>query len=124
MNDLVELARIRADESHERMVKGWLLRDDIPLIKDRRQTQKRRALNIEWPFREMNVNESFDVHPEQVGLPGRCPHCDRDSLLQAANLVSRAASSVKYDRDTCGNVTRSFETHQINGQLVRCHRIL
>jgi hypothetical protein len=112
------------DKKPPRMVGNWMLRSDLPVMPDKRGRKRRQPLHIEWPFLEMQIGESFDVLPEQVGLEPSCSRCDRDDLLKCANIVSSAASSVKYTRDICGNITRNFETHQIGGRLVRCHRTL
>jgi hypothetical protein len=98
-----------------RMVKGWWLRDDVPLVTAKCDRQERKADIPDFPFAEMELHESFEVYPEQVG---------EDDLLRTANIVSRAASKFKYESRDGTMLTRSFATRQIRGKFVRCHRTL
>lgn len=115
--DLVQRA-----QEQGRMVKGWWLRSDVPLTSDKRARQEARADVPDFPFAEMEVNESFEVTPKDLGLTP-CPHCGDTKLLETANIVSRAASKFKYDQRGADNF-RDFATRQIGGRLVRCHRTL
>lgn len=107
----------------ERIVDGWTLRSNAPIVKDRQSRQLKRALRPAFPFGYMDLNESFDCTPQMLGLEP-CHHCGDTRLLETANIVSRAASHHKTNtKDLLGNLTRDFKTAQIGG-AVRCQRIL
>jgi hypothetical protein len=49
---------------NERIVKGWTLRNDVPLVTDKCDRQAAKADLPDFPFEQMERNESFEVRPE------------------------------------------------------------